>query len=248
MTTTGTPSSSFNRRRVFATTSWTRIVSATDENSSETESALAELCEIYWFPLYAFVRRKDHSKEEAEDITQAFFVQLLENRRLAMADVSRGKFRTFLLSSLTNFMANWHRDQSAEKRGGGKIPFSIDFAFADQRFGEQPSEEITAEKAFERTWAMELLASAMAAVCDQYESTDKSELFAALQPFLAGGADRSMKELAEQLEMTEGSAKVALHRLRQRYGDQLRLQIARTLHDPKEVDDELRSLFQALEC
>lgn len=232
--------------RIFATTSWSRIVSATDLDSDEMELALAELCAAYWYPLYAFVRRKGHAREEAEDITQAFYVELLEKHTLHAADSSRGRFRTFLLSALTNFIANWHRHRATEKRGAGRVPFSIDFAVAEEKLGHQPVDELTPQKVFERTWAMELLASAMKSVEEQYRATDKQAVFSVLQPCLNGTNVRSLKEIAADLEVSEGAAKVALHRLRQRFGDQLRLQIARTLQDPQQVDDELRALFAAI--
>lgn len=235
-----------SQRRVFATTSWTRVISATQEEASERDAALAELCEIYWFPLYTFVRRKGYSRDDAEEITQSFFADILERKGLQKADANRGKFRTFLLTALSHFIANWNRDRAALKRGGGQAPFAMDFVEADERFTHHPADDRTPEKSFERAWAMELLASAMAAVEDQYREAGREAIFAELKSSLTGTREETLEELGKRLGMREGAVKVALHRLRQRYGDQLRLQIARTLADPRAVDEELRSLFQAL--
>ena len=240
-------SSNVIRGRAFATTSWSRVVSAGQENlPQEAEQALAELCEVYWFPLYAFVRRKNFAREDAEDLTQAFFVDLLKSNKIALADADRGKFRTFLLAMLTNFISNWQRDKNALKRGGGTLPFSLDFDAAEERFEKQPGTGASAEQSFERSWAMELLASALASVQEHYESSGKGKLFELLRPNLVGDPSASMSDLASELGMTEGAVKVSLHRLRQKYGDQLRLQIFRTVSDRNEVDDELRDLFRAL--
>ena len=240
-------SSNVYRGRAFATTSWSRVVSAGgDALPEQAEQALAELCEVYWFPLYAFVRRKDFSRQESEDLTQAFFADLLTGNKISRADENRGKFRTFLLAMMNNFIANWQRDKNALKRGGGQLPFSLDFDAAEQRIDQQPVSASSAEKRFERSWAMELLSSALASVEAHYESSGKGPLFERLKPNLVGNPAASMADLAAELGMTEGAIKVSLHRLRQKYGDQLRLQILRTVEDPKDVDEELRDLFRAL--
>lgn len=220
-----------------------------DVNSGEghsAQSALSELCQQYWFPLYSFVRRKGFERGQAEDLTQSFFTELLEKNRLQHAEPSRGSFRTFLLTSLTHFIANHWRAENAQKRGGGEKLLSIDFDQANHRYSEQPGEDLTAEKIFERSWALSILDQTLSAVEKQYEETGKQELFAGIKGFLTG-EPKPYQDLAESTGMREGALKVAVHRLRQRYGQQLRLQIARTVTDPEQVDEELASLFRALE-
>ena len=240
------PSSVPPGKGAFATTSWSMIVQAGDPESPETELALATLCETYWYPLYVFVRSKGHARSSAEDLTQSFFAELLEKNRISVADDQRGRFRTFLLTALNNFMANDWRAQQTQKRGGHLNKISIDFDAAEHRLSNQPAYELTPEKVFDRTWALTLLNEAIESVRSQYVNSGKIELFEALRGALVGEEIATQKEIAERLNMTVGAIKVALHRLRQRYGDQLRLQIARTLDDPTRVDDELTALFSAL--
>ena len=223
---------------------------AAEDDSDTAGPALAQLCEAYWFPLYAFVRRMGNDRAKAEDLTQAFFAMILEKNRLAKADPERGRFRTFLLSSFKNFVANKHRDENTQKRGGEHATLSFDFDSADQQYLNQPTDLQTPEKIFDRSWALLILKETLAAVRMQYEESDKLELFLAIQSFLGGDNqndnDVSYSTVAEQLAMSDGAIRVAVHRLRQRYGDQIRLQIARTVEDPKEVEIEIRELFQAL--
>lgn len=223
------------------------VLEATDSNASGMQEALAQLCQVYWYPLYAFVRRKGYDRSQAEDLTQSFFTELLEKGRLKHAEPLRGSFRSFLLASLNNFIANQWRAENAIKRGGDKSVLSIDFAQADNQYTFEPSNDLTAEKIFERNWALSILEQALGAVRVQYEESGKLKLFESLQGFLTGNADVAYSELSETTGMREGALKVAVHRLRQRYGQQLRLQIARTVQDPAQVDGELNSLFQALE-
>lgn len=222
------------------------LEAASDRGSEDVEAALADLCQQYWFPLYSFVRRKGYERNQAEDLTQSFFADLLEKNRLQHVEPSRGSFRSFLLTSLTNFIANHWRAENAQKRGGGTKVLSIDFEEADVRYSGQQSENLTAEKIFERNWAMSILEQTLDAVAKQYEDVGKKELFNHIQGFLTG-EQLPYQELAERTGMREGALKVAVHRLRQRYGQQLRLQIARTISDTDKVDEELASLFQALE-
>ncbi|MEM7453837.1 MAG: sigma-70 family RNA polymerase sigma factor [Planctomycetota bacterium] len=240
-------SSSPGERRVFATTSWSMVLQASDpENPTAAREALANLCEAYWFPLYSFIRRKGNGRDEAEDLTQAFFAELLEKERLNRADRERGRFRTFLLTSLNNFISNDWREKQALKRGGGRTPISFDFDDADQRYTNLPHHELTPEKIFERNWAFALLEQTMANVRSQYEDSGKATLFEELKGVITGQAVLSYEAIAQRLEMKEGAIKVAVHRLRQRYGEQLRMQIARTIDDPANVDVELQALFSAL--
>ena len=211
---------------------------------SRHATALSVLCKSYWYPLYAFLRRKGHSRHDADDLTQAFFAELLEKRKLAAADESRGKFRTFLLTALENFRKNQWRANQAEIRGGRENVLSIDFAGADQRYLNEPFHELTAEKIFERNWALTILNQTLSCVKEQYEQTNKGELFEALKIYLGEGSTVPYREAAETLGMKEGAIKVAVHRLRERYGEQLRLQIAHTIEDSRDVDGELNALFK----
>lgn len=223
------------------------VLEAADAETGDVGDALSELCQQYWYPIYAFVRRRGFDCAQAEDLTQSFFADLLEKNRLQHAEPSRGSFRSFLLASLNNFIANHWRAENAIKRGGGQRILSIDYEHADTRYTEQPANDLTPEKIFERNWALSILEQALAAVATQYEESGKQELFIALQGSLTGDNAVSYAELSKSTGMREGALKVALHRLRQRYGQQLRLQIAKTVRVPADVDTELQSLFRALE-
>lgn len=230
----------------FVTTSWTMVLKATDANESDARPALANLCEAYWYPLYAFARRKGHTAADAEDLTQSFFAELLEKDRLAMSDPQRGRFRTFLLSALDNYLKNQHRDAQAQKRGGLKQLLSLDFETAEDKYSQQPFHELTAQKIFDRSWAITLLNQVFNSLQQQYIDSGKAKLFTALRAQIVGDGELSYKEIASSLGMKEGAIKVAVHRLRERYGQQLRLQIAKTVDDPAQVDEELKYLFQAI--
>lgn len=223
------------------------VLEAADSESSGVGDALSELCQSYWYPLYAFVRRRGFNRAQAEDLTQSFFADLLEKNRLQHADSARGSFRSFLLTSLSNFIANQWRAESAQKRGGGQVILSIDYERADDRYSEQPADDLTAEKIFERNWALSILEQTLAAVGAQYEQSGKASLFESLKGYLTGEENASYAELSKATGMREGALKVAVYRLRQRYGQQLRLQITKTVQGPSDVDQELKSLFQALE-
>jgi len=222
------------------------VLKATDpENPSAAHEALSSLCESYWYPLYSYARRKGNSPDNSADLTQAFFAFLLEKERIQSADQQRGRFRTFLLTSFNNFVTNQWRDRNTQKRGGDQTILSIDFDSADQRYLNQPVHGMTPEKIFERDWAMTVLERTMDHVRIQYEESGRSDLFAEIKGAL-GGTLEPYHDIAQKLNMKEGAIKVAVHRLRQRYGEQLRLQIAHTIDDPSRVDEELKSLFAAL--
>jgi RNA polymerase sigma-70 factor (ECF subfamily) len=224
------------------------MVAAAGEGSSpEGRRALAELCGAYWYPLYAFVRRKGLQPAEAQDLTQAFFAELLERDRLRLADQQRGRFRSFLLASLNHFIANQWRQAQTLKRGGGARPLSLDFIVGEERYGLEPTHEWTPERVFERRWAMTLLDSALARLRDEYASAGKVDLFDALKAHLGGDDERTpFAELAARLDSTENAVKVAAHRLRKRCREILREEIAETVASPDEIDDELQSLFRAV--
>jgi RNA polymerase sigma-70 factor (ECF subfamily) len=230
----------------FATTQWSLVLRATGERRASAAPALADLCERYWLPLYGFARRKCSTVEEAQDFTQGFFADLLERDLLKRADPARGRFRTFLLAAFQNFLGHeWERQRSA-KRGGGRTPLSLDFAAADSRLNFEPAVDETPEREFERLWALQLLEASLAVVQKQYEGRGQTELFAALKSLMLGDpGGLRLAQIAEELAISEGAAKVALHRLRTRYREILREEIGATLSDPSEVDDEIRRLFAA---
>jgi RNA polymerase sigma-70 factor (ECF subfamily) len=226
------------------------VVEAGRQSSPKAADALATLCEVYWFPLYAYVRRHGHSIDDAQDLTQAFFVHLLDNQTLRVADRERGRFRSFLLASMKHFLAKQWRRDTAQKRGGGRAPLSLDFEDGETRYRLEPSHEATPEKLFERQWALTLLARALASLRAEFEASGKAARFARLKMFVGGEKSTvPYRELADQLEMSEGAVKVAIHRMRRRYRALLREEIQHTVGAPdngEEVADELRRLFDAL--
>ena len=231
----------------FATTRWSLVLAAGKRDSPQSAAALTALCEAYWYPLYAYVRRRGYDAHEAQDLTQAFFTRLLEKNDLATAERERGKFRSFLLTSLKHFLSNeWDRGH-AKKRGGCRTPVSIDFATAEGRYHREPSHELTAEKIFDRRWALTLLDQVLARLRDESAQAGKSQMFELLKVFLTGEkAPVSNRELAGELSMTEGALKVAIHRLRRRYRELLRTEIGQTVAGPEEIEQEIRDLFAAI--
>ena len=233
--------------RRFATTRWSLVLAAGNPSSPQSAAALAALCETYWYPLYAYVRRRGHDADDTQDLTQAFFARLLEKNDLAAAERERGKFRSFLLTSLKHFLSNeWDRVH-AKKRGGGRTPVSIDFGAAEGRYHLEPSHELTAEKIFDRRWALSLLVQVLARLREESAQAEKSQMFELLKVFLTGEkAPVSNRELAGELTMTEGALKVAVHRLRRRYRELLRAEIGQTVADSEEIEQEIRDLFTAM--
>lgn len=231
----------------FASTRWSLVAAAGRSSSPESAQALAALCETYWYPLYAYVRRGGHDAHEAQDLTQEFFARLLERRNLRAADRQRGKFRTFLLASLKNFLANQWRKEQAQKRGGGKTAVSFSIEAGESRYALEPAHELTAERIFERRWALTLLDQAITKLRDEFVASGKAELFEALKGSLGGeSACDSYGEIANRLDMTEGAIKTAAHRLRRRCRELLRAEIAQTIAQDEDIDDELRELFSAV--
>lgn len=231
----------------FATTHWSIVLEAGRGRHAEADVALAELCQKYWFPLYAYVRRRVHDTSEAQDLTQEFFARLLEKELLAQATPDRGRFRSFLLTAMQNFLTNEWRKAQATKRGGGQRVLSLDFTAGDSRLHFEPGHDWTAERIFERNWSITLLEHVLTRLRDEYTAAGKENLFAALRPYISSNRDEgSFAAVAEQLEMTEGAAKVAAHRLRKRYRELLRAELAQTVADPADVDAEIAWLFNAL--
>jgi RNA polymerase sigma-70 factor (ECF subfamily) len=235
-------------RECFATTHWTVVVKATASDTTHAGEALEKLCQAYWYPLYAFVRRRGYSMEDAQDLTQDFFARVLECQWLARADQSKGRFRTFLLTALERFLANEWDKARALKRGGGHRLIPVQqFDTAETRYGVEPADDRTPEQAFAYRWAVTLLDEVVKRLEDDFRSKREEELFAALKPCLVGDrASLPYAELAAQLSMSESAVKVAVHRLRQRYRELLRAEIAHTVLSPADVDAEMHHLFSAL--
>jgi RNA polymerase sigma factor (sigma-70 family) len=229
---------------VFKETRWSVVLTAKDLASPNYERAMAALCEQYSYPVYAFIRRKGRSPADAEDLAQEFFHRLISKEFLRTVDREKGRFRTFLLTAVQRFLCNeWEKSQ-AQKRGGGAVFVTWDADAAEQRYCQEPSHDLTPERLFERRWALTVLEKAMQQMRKEYEAADKLLLFNALQPYLLGDQKHEgYASLAEELGMSEGSLRVAVHRLRRCYGILLRQQIEETVPDAGEVDDELKYLF-----
>jgi RNA polymerase sigma factor (sigma-70 family) len=232
----------------FSTTHWSLVVRAGDRVDPAAQSALETLCRRYWFPLYAFVRREGYDIEDSQDLTQAFFARFLEKDYLREADPNRGRFRSFLLASLRHFLANARDHAKAAKRGGGGMVLSLDFSQAEDRYLHEPATEWTAEKLFHRRWALELLQTVMDRLDAEWATADKRSFFRVVQTFLSGTAStRTYAEVAQELETTEGAVKTAVHRLRRHYRELLREEIAQTVIEPGQIDEEIQELFGALQ-
>jgi RNA polymerase sigma-70 factor (ECF subfamily) len=223
------------------------VLKAGRNDTTRAHAALEQLCCHYWQPLYAYVRRVGHSPEDAQDLTQEFFARLLERNVVAKADPERGRFRSFLLASLKNFLAHEWEKNRAQKRGGRVQVLPLEFDTAETRCAPQAAVADTPEKAFDRQWAISLLDVVLARLRADYANCGKDDLFLGLKEVLTGGrAEIPYRELAGQLGMSEGAVKVAAHRLRLRYRELLREEIANTVTGPCEVEEELRHLFAAL--
>lgn len=234
------------QRFVFATTHWSVVLAAGRSDIPQAQDALEKLCQIYWYPLYAYVRRRGYSPADAEDLTQQFFAWLLERDWLGRADQQRGRFRSFLLTSISNFLANEWDKARTQKRGGGRV-VSLQRDEAETRCTREPVDNLTPEQSFEWRWALTLLEQVMNRLNAEFARDGKTELFEALKPCLLGErAAQPYAALASKLAMTEGSVKVAVHRLRQKYRQLLRNEIANTVAKPEEVEEELRYLFAVL--
>jgi RNA polymerase sigma-70 factor (ECF subfamily) len=235
------------RGPVFVTTQWSVVLAASLDDTTEARVAVEKLCQVYWYPVYHFIRRQGHSTPDAEDLTQEFFKRLLEKKWVAHADQSRGRFRSFLLMVLKRFMAaEWHR-ANAQKRVGDRHCLPLPLHTAETRYLREVADTNTPEQAFEKQWALTLLESVLGRLRSEYEHDSKGRLFEALKPCLAGSREsQPYSILAATLEMSEGAVKVAVHRLRERYREQLKAEIARTVTSPADVDTEMRHLFRVL--
>jgi RNA polymerase sigma factor (sigma-70 family) len=229
----------------FPTTRWTLVVAAGDPNRKEARSALADLCEHYWYPLYAYLRRRSYSSDEAQDLTQEFFVRVLEGRYLDRADPEKGRFRSFILTSLKFFVADEADRDRAQKRGGGVL-VPLEFGLGEERYQREPAHDETPERIFERRWALSVLDRVVERLRDEFAQHGCPEHFDRLKVFLLGQSEAPYAALAHEMNTSEGALKVAIHRLRKRYRELFRLEIADTVADPAEVESELRFLAAVL--
>lgn len=231
---------------IFATTHWTVVLTAGRRHTPQADRALEELCRAYWFPLYAYVRRRGHAKEDAEDLVQAFFARFLAKNYLQGLNAERGRFRAFLLASLKHFLANeWDKSQR-QKRGGGAAHLPLDWPTADTQFQLAASVELNPEQAFDREWALALLARVIERLRAECAAQDQARTFEVLKPFLTVGKSAiPYPQAAAELGFSESAARSAVHRLRRRYRKVLREEIAQTLSDPANVAEEMQALFSA---
>lgn len=231
----------------FFSTRWSLVVTAGDQEGSDARSALQALCTLYWPPLYAYIRRQGFEAATAEDLTQGFLAMLLERGDLAKADPDRGRFRSFLLTALKHFLINEREREQALKRGGGQARLSLDFQTTESSLKIEPSGGETPESLFERQWALMLLDRVRQLLQAEYVSSGRQKLYAQLEGLLTGaGLESKYSEVAGDLGMSEVAVKVAAHRLRQRFGELLRQEIAQTVASPDDIDGEIRDLFEAL--
>jgi DNA-directed RNA polymerase specialized sigma24 family protein len=240
------PQTSAHSNAAFPTTHWSRVIVAGNSSSPEAREALAELCAAYWYPLYAFVRHRGHDPATAEDLVQGFFAALLESDGLASVDRAKGRFRTFLISACTHFLANRRDFDQTQKRGGGRVIVPLTRLDAEDRYCLEPAHELTAERLFMRRWVTTLLDHVLKRLEAEMSAAGKGRLFEALRPALAGTSEKvSHARTAAKLGCSEAAARAAVHRLRARYRALLREEVARTLDDPSTVDEEIRDLFAA---
>jgi len=233
--------------RQFTTTNWSLVLAAGSATAPESRDALARLCERYWYPLYAYVRRHGYDRDESQDLTQSFFARLLETKIVSAADRDRGRFRCFLLASLRNFLANeWNRAR-AERRGGRVQVISLDADATERQYSHEPAHNLSPERLYDRRWALTLLDVVLADLRKDMIREGKEKFFQRVKGYLLGeDPEQTYEQLGSELGMSGGAVKVAVHRLRQRYGQLIRQHIAQTVACPQEVDEELKYLLQAV--
>ena len=234
-------------RAKFQTTSWSLVLTAAHDPSAGSRPALERLCETYWNPVFAFIRRSGYDRDAAQDLTQAFFAVLLEKNFLEVADPQRGRFRSFLLTAVKHFLSNERDRAQALKRGGGEIPLSIDLLASEACFDPTGSDTETPEDLFERRWALSLLEHALSRLRSEFSSTGRNAQFDKLVPFLSRDSDGARyEELAAEFGVSAGALRTLVHRMRRRYRDLVRAEIAETVATSVEVDDEIRFLMSVL--
>ena len=233
----------------FHTTRWTIVMGAAQSQAPGARAALAELCRLYWYPLYIFARRRGHSPDDAQDLTQSFFLHLVEHRALSGVDRLKGKFRSFLLASFQNHLSDAFDRAHSLKRGGDKKFVQLDAEGAEERYRREPIDFLTAEKIFDARWAMTVLGEAMRKLSDEYAAAGKAPTFEALRIYLDPNnivAPPSYDELANRLKVSPGGVKTLIHRLRKRYTALLREEVGCTVSDPSEINEEIHALCEAL--
>jgi RNA polymerase sigma factor (sigma-70 family) len=229
---------------LFATTHWSVVLAVGQSDSPQAAEALEKLCHTYWYPLYAYIRRRGYRPEDAQDLTQEFFAHLLGKQAFRHLEREGGKFRSFLLTALNHFLANEWARRNAQKRGAGKVRFSLDELEPERRYQFEPADEVTPETFFERRWAATVIEQAMNRLRDEYAREGKTELFQRLQPFLTGAEEMlPYVELAVLLGITENAVKMAVYRLRKSYGELLRAEIVHTVTNPQEIEEEIHHLI-----
>ena len=231
----------------FATTQWSLIQTAADSSNPEFREAMAELCRTYWTPVYTYVRYRGNDAESAQELTQGFFTQLLEKKYVQDAQRGRGRFRSFLLTSVQHYLANERDRVQAQKRGGGVAMLQLDFETEESTLSLEPVEQETPETVFEKRWAVSVLQQTMERLALEMEQAGKKKTFRRLRPLLAGERlETPYRDIAADLEITEGALKVTVHRLREKFGKLLRQEVSRTLSDSTLLDEEMRFLKGAL--
>lgn len=231
----------------IATTQWSQVLAVRDGSETEAHRALEDLCRTYWQPLYAYIRHQGADPDEAKDLTQGFFAELLEKDILADVDPSKGRFRAYLLATLRNFLSHERAKARRLKRGGGTSTFSLDIEAGEERYSVHPVEEMTPEGVFEHRWAVTVLGRALNRLEEESRGMGSEDQFRHLKPYLTSeGLQLPYREVAVTLGMSEGAVKVAVHRLRKRFGQALRLEIAQTVDEPDEVDSEVRHLLEVI--
>jgi RNA polymerase sigma-70 factor (ECF subfamily) len=236
-----------DRAQWFATTHWSVVLAARQAPSPEAEAALEALCRNYWYPLYAYVRRQGNPPHDAQDLTQAFFARLFEKDYLASVAPEKGKFRSFLLAALNHFLSNERARTQAARRGGGRPVISLDATDEESRYALEPVAPGSPESAFDRNWAVTLLERAFGTVREEFEKSGKGILFDKLKPFLAEGVSTGdYSTAAKELNLSANAVAVSVHRLRQKYREAVRAEVAQTVANPDQMDEEMQHLFAAL--
>jgi len=231
----------------FATTRWTMVMKASRASAPGSREALSQLCELYWPPLYGFARRQGYSVEQAQDLTQAFFARFLEKQDVQDADPARGRFRSFLLGSFKHFLANEYDRERAKKRGGDQVKIALEVDAAEARFVAEPADDLTPEALFERQWALGVIDRVMDALRADLMKSGKEATFDELKGLLVGEKEQGgYAAIARTLGTSEGAIKVTVHRLRQKFRERLRAEIAATVADDAEIEDEIRYLMAIL--
>lgn len=231
----------------IVTTQWSQVLAARDGSDTKAHAALEGLCQTYWQPLYAYVRHQGENPDDARDLTQGFFLEFLEKDVISAVDPSKGRFRAFLLASLRNYLSHERARERRLKRGGGTSTISLDFETGEEHYAGQSAEQMTPEEVYEYRWAVTVLDRAMGRLAAESQGWGNEDQFQRLKPYLTGeGSQPSYRDIASDLGMSEGAVKVAVHRLRKRFGQALRLEIAQTVVEPADTDAEVRHLLEVL--